>query len=125
MRRFQQLLIAASPGRQPWQPIPDAAIGVVAAQCEPGDVDDIVAARDELAAEKSTLPEWDGDSRDDISRAQALFARLLLALPQGLAAARSRALAEVAEETRAWVQLAAGSRKRRNRFALILPDNAA
>jgi hypothetical protein len=79
MRRFQQLLIAASPGRQPWQPIPDAAIGVVATQCEPGDVDDVVAARDELAAEKSTLPEWDGDSRDDISRAQALFARLLLA----------------------------------------------
>lgn len=103
MKRFQQLIVEAKAGRAAWEPLPAERIPLVARQLTASDIADVVGALDELAREKSEAPEWDGDTRDDIARAQELFARILCAVPPPLAASVAGALDRSAQETRDWV----------------------
>ncbi len=105
MKRFQELILAATPGRKPWESVPEEAIAKVAALCSPADIADIVAELEALAEEKATLPAWDGDAQDDIGRAQELFVSILGALPEALSPVLQRFLSTVSEATRKWVEL--------------------
>src|SRR3954468_23508880 len=85
MKRFQQLVADAKSGLSPWEPFPEERIPSVACKLDPSDIADIIAELDQLAREKSETPSWDGDTQDDIARAQHLFARLLAFVPMPLA----------------------------------------
>lgn len=70
------------------------------------EVQDILAKLDRLAREKAALPAWDGDSADDVSRAQQLHARLLQHVDAKYRADIERGLESGEEDTRRWVRLA-------------------
>jgi len=66
----------------------------------------MIDAMDEVVREKSQTPAWDGDTCDDIARAQQLFARFLAAVPANMRAAVDSRLQDAARETRDWLALA-------------------
>ena len=113
MRRFQKWIVEARGDLPVWASTPKACIPVVAARCEVTDISDLLNALDDLAKEKSVLPQWDGDSHDAIGRAQELFARILAAAPGGLQILVENGLTERSEETRAWLRLALSEAEKR------------
>ena len=104
MKRFQQLLADAKPG--PFEPVPDTRISAIAASLQERDIAEVAAELENLAREKAATPDWDGDTRDDIARAQHLFARLLVAVPAALQAQVTAALVNASGETLDWVKVA-------------------
>jgi hypothetical protein len=106
MKRFQQLLADAKSGLAPWEPFPEERIPAVAGKLDASDIADIIAELDQLAREKSETPSWDGDTQDDITRAQHLLARLLAFVPTPLAEYVTDSVAIATDQTRDWVTLA-------------------
>lgn len=53
----------------------------IAGQCGIPEIGRIIERLDELAVERQSLPEWDGDTHDDISEAQLMFAKILGVMP--------------------------------------------
>jgi len=91
-----------------WEATPESCVRLVAVRCAPPDITDLLDALDQLAEEKAALPAWDGDSQDDISKAQELFALILAALPGELQPLVLEGLEQRSPETRAWLGLALG-----------------
>lgn len=82
MRRIQTLIAKALAGQGPYARLSGSALTDVAGQCGPAEVADILAFLGELSAERDALPDWDGDSADDIARAaETLRAVLAHAAP--------------------------------------------
>jgi hypothetical protein len=108
MKRFQTLIADAKAGSAPWETLPQDRIPAIARALTAADITDIVAELDALAQEKSATPDWDGDTRDDIARAQQLFAQLITAVPVSLRATVDKELEHASGETRDWVALARG-----------------
>ena len=108
MKRFQQLIVQARDGAPPWVAATpsDEKVAWIAGQLTAPDVADILEWFDGLAMAKDELPDWDGDSRDDISRAQEFGAQLIAALPGHLRPLAKEGLSSRHEQTRMWVKLA-------------------
>jgi hypothetical protein len=106
MRRFQKWIVEARGDSLPWAATTRTSIPAIATRCESSDVSDLLDALDDLAREKAKLPDWDGDSYDDIARAQELFASIIAALPALLRTLALQGLEARDEETRSWVRLA-------------------
>lgn len=70
------------------------------------DIADMLTWMERLAAEKADLPEWDGDSSDDISRAQMELARLLIVLVTRFDLDPHVTFASAGEETARWLDVA-------------------
>lgn len=76
-RRFQRVLLDTLPQRQPWEKPTAEQLTIVAAMLGESDVFDIIAELDAMSLEKAEVPDWDGDTQDDIARAQETLAALL------------------------------------------------
>jgi hypothetical protein len=87
-------------------PRTDVQLQQIVSKCGLADVADIVGWMEHLAAEKDALPDWDGDSSDDISNAQYLMAQLLLGLEVRFESEVSAALSSVSAETARWIDVA-------------------
>lgn len=81
MKRIQQLIKDAKGELQPWEPFPESKLTLVAQQCGGSEVREIIELLDSFALELSQVPEWDGDTQDDIAAAQHLFATVLALVP--------------------------------------------
>jgi hypothetical protein len=106
MERFRRLVIEARQGVTPWDALPRDRLDAIAAQLQAEDVADIIAALDALAVEKDAVPDWDGDTWDDIGHVQSEYAVLLSRLADRFRAEVEHGLASPHEQTRMWVRLA-------------------
>lgn len=70
------------------------------------EIRDILSTLESLGAQRAAMPEWDGDTADDISRVQQAYARLLQHADPKYRADIQRGLQSPEETTRAWVRLA-------------------
>src|SRR5690606_33345854 len=78
---FESMLQYATSELTPYESPSDEQVRDIGGQCGVAEIGDIIARLDALARDKDALPDWDGDSQDDIARAQQLFARILAAAP--------------------------------------------
>jgi hypothetical protein len=74
--RLGALLTEAKRGLAPWEAVPPASLPAVAAACGPAERAEVETRLAALRAELETVPEWDGDTRDDVWRAIELFEAL-------------------------------------------------
>jgi len=79
---------------------------MVARKLAASDITDIIGELDRLALEKDETPIADGDTHDDIAKAQHLFARLLACVPAPLMSQVTAGLTTATTQTRDWVALA-------------------
>lgn len=77
MSDLPRLLAEAKGDRPPWEPIPEAAWPAIAARCGTAEIEELEARITALRAELKTVPDWDGDTSDDVHRALYFFGRLL------------------------------------------------
>ena len=109
MQRFRQMLVDARGPGGPFARADRAALHRAGRGLSEPDVLEILDELDAMSRERNQLPEWDGDSSDDI----AFYQEDLAALLAGSCGAARRALVEDArpreELTRAYVALALGT----------------
>lgn len=104
--RLPWLAANAFNGRDPYDTPPPERVMEQARFCGVLEIHDILAALDRLAREKAALPAWDGDTADDISRAQQFHAGLLQYADPKYRADIECGLESAEAETRRWVRLA-------------------
>ena len=96
----------ASRDLAPGERIPDDRLPDVGRYCRIAEIEEVIARLDKLAAEKRALPDWDGDSQDDVAHTQRMLARILATVPERYEPVVRQGLASEEEETRRWVALA-------------------
>ncbi|MCB1488175.1 MAG: hypothetical protein KDJ88_12050 [Bauldia sp.] len=101
--RIRQLIVEAAEGLDPWEAIPEARLTGVAVRCGPAEVAEIVAELEKLAEERRALPEWDGDSSDDIWRVQKMYGDILGQLDPALLGEVAKGFASPDADARMWV----------------------
>lgn len=65
----------------PLTPMPEDRGQWIGELCGVAEIEAAIARLDTLSRERDELPDWDGDSRDDIARTQELFQRILAHVP--------------------------------------------
>lgn len=82
MRKLQKLINTESEEFTPYSRLSAESISRIAAQCGRDEVADAHILLKQLQAERVTVPDWDGDTVDDIWRAIALFRAILANVQQ-------------------------------------------
>jgi hypothetical protein len=77
LSRIRELLIEAKHGLDPWESVPDRGIVAIARQCGGGEVAEMLAELDTLSTERAETDDPDGDTLDEISKTQELYAKIL------------------------------------------------
>ncbi|KCZ90608.1 hypothetical protein HHI_13755 [Hyphomonas hirschiana VP5] len=84
----------------------EEALQRMANNCGVFEIRDVLFRLDELAAQRAAVPDWDGDTQDDIARVQEFYARALARVAGKYREDVAAGLASPEEETRRWVGLA-------------------
>lgn len=100
------LTSVALEGTGPYEAPSEDRLQTMANQCGVFEIRDILSRLDILATERAAIPDWDGDTQDDISRAQKFHALVLARTGEKYRADVEAGLESEAEETRHWVRLA-------------------
>lgn len=100
------LVNALREGLSPYDESSPEGIDRAAQACGVLEIRELIARLDILAREKATLPDWDGDTMDDISSAQSLYAKLLARVHPRYREDVEVGLQSPEKETRRWVRLA-------------------
>lgn len=79
MQRFRKLLNEVRGDATPFARPDNVALAGVGSRLAASDVIEILDELDRLARERDALPQWDGDTSDEIARWQEILARLLAA----------------------------------------------
>lgn len=103
MGNLQQLLDEAYKGKDIQERMYGRFPFEIAQNCGPDEVRDVIAKLDELALQKERTEEWDGDSLDDVWRAQKDFSGLLERLTSQYPKEIAVGLKSDYPETRYWV----------------------
>jgi hypothetical protein len=82
MRKLQKLINTEREEFTPYSRLSAESISRIAAQCGRDEVADAHILLKQLQAERVTVPDWDGDTVDDIWRAIALFRAILADVQQ-------------------------------------------
>jgi len=77
MRKIQKLIAAEKTEFSPYSNLTPAAISRIASRCRRDEVADAHILLKQFEAELVTVPDWDGDTQDDIWRAIHLFRDIL------------------------------------------------
>lgn len=104
--RIRRLVAEARAGLGPWDATPTERLAAVAGQCGIDETTEIIDEIDALSREKQALPDWDGDTSDDISRAQETYAHILAMMPPDCRRNAARGLGSALADTRRWVVIA-------------------
>ena len=97
---------AARAGLGPWESMPASRLADIGRRCGTAEIAEMIGILDDLSQEKEALPAWDGDSGDDIARAQAMYAGILGHVPAACRDGVARGLASRSPDTRRWLALA-------------------
>jgi hypothetical protein len=65
----------------PWDELPEERLAAIGEKCGVAEIEAAIVWLDELSREGDALPEWDGDSQDDIARARETLHRILARVP--------------------------------------------
>lgn len=65
----------------PWTPMPEDRAVWIGERCGVAEIEAAIGGLDDLSRERDALPSWDGDSQDDIARAQETLQRILARVP--------------------------------------------
>ena len=103
MGRLKDLISAAQSGKDIQQRLYGKFPLEIAEICGPEEVKDILLRLQELSEEKENIEEWDGDSQDDIWRAQKNFSELLQLLVGKYPKEVALGLKSHSQEARFWV----------------------
>jgi len=77
MRKLQKLILAERTTTSPYDSLSPRAISRIASKCRKDEVADAHILIKQLNAELCTIPDWDGDTHDDIWRCLELFKAIL------------------------------------------------
>jgi hypothetical protein len=77
MRKLQTLILAERTPSCPYNNLSSRAISRIASKCRKDEVADAHILIKQLHAELCTVPDWDGDTHDDIWRCLELFRAIL------------------------------------------------
>ncbi|WP_392560304.1 hypothetical protein [Orbus mooreae] len=77
MRKLQKLIATERSKLSPYSNLSSKAISRIASKCRKDEIADAHILIKELKAELATLPDWDGDTHDDIWRTIELFKSIL------------------------------------------------
>ncbi|MBF9769653.1 hypothetical protein [Enterobacter asburiae] len=77
MRKLQKLIAAERTNFSPYSSLSPKAISRIASKCRKDEVADAHILIKECMAELATVPDWDGDTHDDIWRSIELFRAIL------------------------------------------------
>ena len=77
MRKLQKLIAAEYTNPPPQSSLPSTAIPRIASKCRNDEVADAHILIKQLKAELVTVPDWDGDTQDDIWRYIELLQAIL------------------------------------------------
>lgn len=77
MRKLQKLISAERERFSPYSSLSAESISRIAARCGRDEIADAHILLKQLKSERVTVPEWDGDTEDDIWRAIRLFRAIL------------------------------------------------
>lgn len=77
MRKIQKLIALEKSGFSPYSNLSPASISRIARKCRRDEVADAHILMKQYKAELATVPDWDGDTQDDIWRAMQLFRDIL------------------------------------------------
>lgn len=73
MRKLQKLIAAERTNFSPYSGLSPKAISRIASKCRKDEVADAHILIKEFMAELATVPDWDGDTHDEIWRSIELF----------------------------------------------------
>lgn len=77
MRKLQKLIAAEYINSSPQSKLSSTAIPRIASKCRKDEIAEAHILIKQLKAELATIPDWDGDTQDDIWRAIELFKAIL------------------------------------------------
>ena len=79
MSRWTQLIEQhrAAHDLGPWGRIPEAQWPLLASQCGPAEIAEVKQRLAELDGAAQEVPDWDGDTQDDIAHARMLLTAIL------------------------------------------------
>lgn len=77
MRKLQKLIAAEYTNPPPQSNLPTTAITRIPAKCRKDEVADAHILIKQLKSELARVPDWDGDTQDDIWKAIELFRAIL------------------------------------------------
>ncbi|MFN7056695.1 hypothetical protein [Hyphomonas sp.] len=100
------LVNAIRDGLSPYDEGDPAGFDRAAQACGVAEIRELIRRLDILAREKATVPDWDGDTMDDIARFQSLYASLLARVHPRYRDDVEAGLQSPEEETHRWVRLA-------------------
>lgn len=106
MNSVQKLMKEARGDLEPWIEIPEDRILSVAKKCGPTEIAEALSMLQRFEQERRELPEWDGDSSDDIWRAQVTFSKLLSGVPDEYLSLVADGLKSNSESVRFYAALA-------------------
>lgn len=95
-----------------WDETPEDRIRWIAERCGIAEIEAAIKRLDALARQRADLPEWDGDTQDDIAAAQSLFKGILSCVPARYIADVAAGLRSPEEFNRAYVALALAGHER-------------
>ncbi len=93
-------------GLSPYDRPDDERVSHAALCCGLFEIEEILRRLDQFARDRAALPDWDGDSQDDVAQMQSFYARLLSRVDPRYRDDIARGLESDEAETRAWVRLA-------------------
>ena len=101
----------------PWDELPADRRAQIAGKCGVAEIEAAIAWLDDLSLERDALPGWDGDSNDDIAKAQEMLHGILARVPDRYVEIVARGLSSAQWWTRVHVAAALAGHDR----AIALP----
>jgi hypothetical protein len=74
---LKTLVREARQGLEPWDELPADRRAAIAEKCGVAEIQAAIVWLDELSRKRDALPDWDGDSNDDIAKAQEMLQSIL------------------------------------------------
>lgn len=106
MSGLTRLVIDARHDLGPWDRLPKDRLAWIGEKCGAAEIDAAIVWLDELARERDRLPDWDGDGRDDVARAQEMIRGVLANVPGRYIDVVASGLHSPEWSTRAYVAMA-------------------
>ena len=78
---LKNLVREARQDLNPWDELPANRRAAIAEKCGVAEIQATIAWLDELSRKRDALPNWDGDSNDDIAKAQEMLQSILARVP--------------------------------------------
>lgn len=81
LSNLETLIKRAMGTQSPWEWKPEDHVARIGQQCGVPEIGRVIERLNELSIARAETPDWDGDTNDDIAKAQLMFGQILGAVP--------------------------------------------